>query len=455
MKRVMKRVLYASAAALALSAGGALADGHMPFAEGEGGFNWDSYNAFADATDMSGQSVTVAGPWLSPEADRFDILLNYFEAATGAEATYTGSDSFEQQIVIDAEAGSAPNLAVFPQPGLAAVMAGNGLLTPLGDEMGGWVNENYASGQSWVDLGTYADADGTDQFYGFFFNVNVKSLVWYSPENFEDADYEVPATMEDLLALSEQMVADGETPWCIGLGSGSATGWPATDWVEDIMLRTQTPDVYDMWVTNEIPFNDPRVVNAIETFGIFARNNDWVQGGAGAVATTDYRESPAGLFASPPGCYMHRQASFIPAFFPDGTVVGEDADFFYFPSFEGEDLGNPVLGGASLVAVTDMNDATMAFMEFLQTPFAHEVMMAQGGFLTPHSGVNLDTYSSAIESGQGEILLNATTFRFDASDLMPGAIGAGSFWTGMVDYAGGADAAEVAAEIQQSWDALK
>ncbi len=451
----MKKTLYTGAAALALTAGMAMADGHgMVFPVGEGDFSWDSYEAFASANDFSGETVTIAGPWLSPEADRFDALLAYFEAATGAEATYTGSDSFEQQIVIDAEAGSAPNIAVFPQPGLAANMAGNGLLTPLGDDMASWVTDNFAAGQSWVDLGTYADEAGADQFYGFFFNVNVKSLVWYSPENFEDAGYDVPASMEDLLALSEQIVADGGTPWCIGLGSGAATGWPATDWVEDIMLRTQTPDVYDGWVSNEIPFNDPRVVNAIETFGTFARNDDWVMGGAGAVATTDFRDSPAGLFASPPGCYMHRQASFIPAFFPDGTVVGEDADFFYFPSFDGEDLGNPVLGGGTLMAVTDPSDATMAFMEFLQTPVAHEIMMAQGGFLTPHSGVNLDTYENASLRGQGEILLGATTFRFDASDLMPGAIGAGSFWTGMVDYAGGADAEAVATAIQDSWDAL-
>ncbi|WP_370251848.1 ABC transporter substrate-binding protein [Nioella sp.] len=451
----MTKTFYASAAVLALTAGMAQADGHMAFAPGEGPFNWDSYNAYADAApDLSGQSVTISGPWLSPEADRFDNLLAYFEAATGADATYTGSDSFEQQIVIDAEAGSAPNIAVFPQPGLAAVMAGNGLLTPLGDDMAGWVTDNFAAGSSWVDLGTYADADGNDQFYGFFFNVNVKSLVWYVPENFEDAGYDVPTTMEELIALSDQIVADGETPWCIGLGSGAATGWPATDWVEDLLLRTQPPEVYDGWVTNEIPFTDERIVGAIETFGQFARNDDYVMGGAGAVATTDFRDSPTGMFSSPPGCYMHRQASFIPAFFPEGTVVGEDADFFYFPSYSEADLGNPVLGGGTLMAVTDPSDATMAFMEFLQTPFAHEIMMAQGGFLTPHAGVNLDAYETDTLRGQGEILLGATTFRFDGSDLMPGAIGAGTFWTGMVDYAGGADAADVAAAIQESWDAL-
>jgi alpha-glucoside transport system substrate-binding protein len=452
----MKNLLRACTAVAALTAGMAHADGHMIFAPGEGPFSWDSYNEWvSNAPDLSGQTVTIAGPWLDPEDGYFRNALEYFTHATGAEAIYTGSDSFEQQIVIDAEAGSAPNIAVFPQPGLAAVMAGNGQLSPLPDGSANWVRENYAAGQSWVDLGTYADENGDDQMYGFFYNVNVKSLVWYSPENFEDAGYEVPQSMEELRALTQQIAADGETPWCIGLGSGAATGWPATDWVEDMMLRTQTPEVYDQWVANEIAFDDPRVINAIEEFGWFARNDDYVSGGAGAVATTDFRDSPQGLFTSPPQCYMHRQASFVPAFFPEGVEFGVDTDFFYFPSYEAEDLGNPVLGGGTLMAITDPSDATNALMEFLRLPIAHEVMMAQTGFLTPHNGVNLDAYLNDTQRGLGQVLLDATTFRFDGSDLMPGAIGAGAFWTGMVDYAGGADAAEVAAEIQSSWDALQ
>jgi alpha-glucoside transport system substrate-binding protein len=452
----MKNTLLTGVAITALTAGAAMADGHLAFAPGEGPFSWDSYDAYAaTAPDLSGQTLTVFGPWLSPEAEIFSSMLTYFEDATGAEATYTGSDGFEQQIVIDAEAGSPPNIAVFPQPGLAANLAAQGLLSPLGGDMAAWVGENYAAGSSWVDLGTYADENGADQMYGFFYNVNVKSLVWYSPENFEDAGYEIPGTMEDLIALSEQIIADGETPWCIGLGSGPATGWPATDWVEDIMLRTQSPETYDAWVSNELPFNSPEVINAIETFGMFARNDAMVSGGAGGVAATDFRDSITGMFASPPQCYMHRQASFAPAFFPDDVVAGEDADFFYFPSFAGEDLGNPVLGGGTLMAVTDQSAATDAFMEFLKTPIAHELMMAQTGFLTPHSGVNLDAYKDGLLRGQGERLLNAPTFRFDAAALMPGAVGAGSFWTGMVDYVGGASAEDVASGIQDSWDAIK
>ncbi len=452
----MKKSLYIGVAAAAMTAGMAHADGHLAFAPGEGDFSWDTYEAYAaNAPDLSGQTVTIFGPWLSPEAEIFSSMLAYFEEATGADTAYTGSDSFEQQIVIDAEAGSAPNIAVFPQPGLAANLAEQGLLTPLGADAASWVTDNYAAGPSWVDLGTYGDADGNDQFYGFFFNVNVKSLVWYVPENFEDAGYDVPETMEDLIALSEQMIADGETPWCIGMGSGAATGWVGTDWVEDIMLRTQPPATYDAWVSNELPFNAPEVIEALDTFGMFAKNDDMVAGGAAAVATTDFRDSPAGMFASPPQCYMHRQASFAPAFFPEGTELGSDADFFYFPSFAGKDLGNPVLGGGTLMAVTDANDATMEFMKFLQTPIAHEIMMAQTGFLTPHTGVNLATYMDDTLRGQGEILQNATTFRFDASDLMPGAIGAGTFWTAMVDFTSGASAQDVADAVQDSWDALK
>ena len=445
----------AVAAVVALSVGTAHAQDALEFPIGEGDFNWDSYNAFAEANDLAGESLTVFGPWLGPDQVFVEKMIAYFEEATGADVSYVGSDSFEQQIMIDAEAGSAPNIAVFPQPGLAADMAERGFLTPLPESAGQFFLDSYAAGQSWVDLGTFAGAEGDDALYGFFYKVDLKSLVWYSPENFEDAGYEVPESMEELKALTDQIVADGDTPWCIGLGSGGATGWPATDWVEDMMLRTQPPEIYDEWVSNAIPFNDPKVVAAIEDFGYFARNDDYVAGGVGAVATTDFRDSPKGLFSSPPQCYMLKQASFIPAFFPEGTEVGADVDFFYFPAYADADLGKPVLGAGTMWSITNDNAAAQVFMEWLETPIAHEVWMAQSGFLTPHKDVNTELFGDPTIAQMNDILLNATTFRFDASDLMPGGVGAGSFWTGMVDYVGGADAETVATDIQKSWDALK
>ena len=401
------------------------------------------------------EQLTVFGPWLGPDQENVEAVLKVFAEKSGHDVRYVGSDSFEQQIVVDLEAGSAPNVAAFPQPGLASDMAARGFLTPLGEDVAAWLKDNYAAGDSWVALGTYKGKDGAEAFYGFPYKNDVKSLVWYIPENFEDAGYDVPQTMEELKALTEKIAADGGTPWCIGLGSGAATGWPATDWVEDMMLRTQSPEDYDAWVKNDLKFNDPKVVAAIDEFGWFARNDKYVAGGAGAVASTDFRDSPKGLFSSPPQCYMHRQASFIPAFFPEGTQVGEDVDFFYFPAYADKDLGTPVLGAGTTWVITNENQAAHDLIAFLQTPEAHETWMALKGFLTPFKGVNPDAFGDPTLKKMNEILLNATTFRFDGSDLMPGGVGAGSFWTGMVDYTGGKSAQDVADAIQSSWDALK
>ncbi|WP_281825509.1 ABC transporter substrate-binding protein [Jannaschia rubra] len=448
------RKLLTGTAITVLSMGAAAAQEIGPFTVGEGPFDWDGYQAFADATDLSGQTVTITGPWTGDEKAKFDNVMAVFEEATGANAEYSGSDSFEQDIVISARAGSAPNLAVFPQPGLAADMAGQGLLTPLPDGTADWLRDGYAAGDSWVDLATFEGPDGEEDLYGMFYRVDLKSLVWYSPAAFDEMGYDIPGTMEELKALTDQIVEDGGTPWCIGLGSGAATGWPATDWVEDMMLRLHAPEDYDAWVTNDLKFDDPKVIAAIEEFGSFARTDDYVAGGAQSVASTDFRDSPTGLFEIPPACYLHRQASFIPAFFPDDVEVGQDADFFYFPAFEGQDLGQPVLGAGTLFAITDPSDAANAMLEFLKLPIAHETWMAQGGFLTAHAGVNPEAYADDALRAQGEILRDATTFRFDASDLMPGEIGAGAFWTGMVDYVTGASAEDVGAAIQSRWDAL-
>ncbi len=446
----MKTRLIAGTAVLALAAGGALAQ-DLKFPVGEGGFNWDSYKAFDEAYNLDGQTITLFGPWRGEDQVLVESMLAYFEAASGVTVNYSSSEGYEQQLIIDAEAGSPPDVAVLPQPGLIAQLAAKGLVLPLAPETTQWLTDNYGAGASWAALGTYPGADGTAALYAFPYKADVKSLVWYSPENFEDAGYAIPATMEELKALTEKIVADGGTPWCIGLGSGGATGWPATDWVEDLLLRTQAPDVYDKWTSHQIPFNDPAIVAAIDEFGWFAKTDANVAGGAAAVASTDFRDSPKGLFSSPPQCYMHRQASFIPSFFPEGTKLGTDADFFYFPAYAGKELGSPVLGAGTLAFVMKESEAARAFMEWLKTPIAHEVWMAQTGFVTPHIGVNRDLYGSEALKKQGEILANATTFRFDGSDLMPGAVGAGTFWTAMVDYVSGKSAQEVADTVEASW----
>jgi alpha-glucoside transport system substrate-binding protein len=451
----MKKMLLLGAALAAL-AFSAPAQADLKFKPGEDSrFHWDNYEALKKV-DLKGETLTIFGPWRGEDEALVRSVLDYFIEATGVDLKYSSSENYEQQIVIDTQAGSPPNIAVLPQPGLIQDLASKGLLTPLGDDAANFVKDNYGAGQSWVDLGTYTGKDGKKQFFAFPYKADLKSLVWYSPDNFDEAGYEVPKTWEDMMKLSDQIVADGGTPWCIGLGSGGATGWPATDWVEDIMLRTQAPDVYDKWTRNEIPFNDPAVVNAMQIFADIATNDKYVDGGKAAVAATDFRDSPKGLFTVPPKCYMHRQASFISSFFPEGTKLGVDADFFYLPPFAAKpDLGKPVLGAGTFAMITKDSKAAREFIKFLEMPLAHEIWMAQSGLLTPLKTVNKDAYANDQLRKQGDILVNATTFRFDGSDLMPGKIGAGAFWTGMVDLVGGKSPEEVGTEIQKSWDAIK
>jgi len=417
----------------------------------------DTPSALGDLGSFEGETITVMGSMEGNDEVLLTNAVSCFEKATGATVKYSGSRDFAALIVADLRSNNAPNIAIFPQPGLAGDMAKEGHLVSLGQESADWMAENYGAGPSWVALGTYADADGKEDFYGFAYKMDVKSLVWYSPEQFEDNGYEIPDSMEGLLALSDQMVEDGNTPWCIGVESGNATGWTATDWMEDLMLRTTSPENYDRWVSNDLPFNSPEVINAMEVYGQFSRNDDYVAGGASSVATTFFGDAPKGLFSSPASCMMHRQASFIPSFFPkkgEELDAGE-ADFFYFPPYEEADLGSPVLGAGTLWTMTKDSPATRAFFEYLKEASAHEAWMSQGSFLTAHKGANVDAYATEATKKQGEILTSATTFRFDASDLMPGAIGAGAFWSEMTAFANGQDAQTTADNIQSAWDAIK
>ena len=275
------------------------------------------------------------------------------------------------------------------------------------------------------------------------------------PENFEEAGYEVPKTRKTDGA-DQKIVADGGMPWCIGLGSGGATGWPATDWVEDIMLRTQPPETYDKWTKNEIPFNDPAVVDAIEISARSPTTTRWSTAAPQAVAATDFRDSPKGLFAVPPKCYLHHQASFIPSFFPEGTKLGEDADFFYLPPMlPSRNSAIRFSAPARSSMITKDSKAARAFIEFLKTPLAHEVWMAQSRL--PHTAQDRQhgrlRQRRAEEAGRDPGQrhdLPLRRFRPDARQDRRGR-----FWTGMIDLVGGKPAADVAADIQKSWDAIK
>jgi alpha-glucoside transport system substrate-binding protein len=233
----------------------------LMFPKGQGDFSWDSLQKFADAhKDLSGQTLTVWDAWNDPgDKSQWEATLAYFTDATGVTVQDGSSKNYEEQARIDVQAGSPANITILPQPGLLADFAKQGKLTDLGADTTKFITDNFAAGSSWATLGQYPGPDGTAHQYAFPYKQEVKSLVWYSPDAFKEKGYTVPKTWEDLMALQDKIKADGGTPWCIGIESGGATGWPATDWIENLLLLTQPPQVYDDWVAGKVKFSDKKI----------------------------------------------------------------------------------------------------------------------------------------------------------------------------------------------------
>jgi alpha-glucoside transport system substrate-binding protein len=401
-------------------------------------------DASTEEESFEGETVTIFTAAEGEQVELFQQNFVQFSEETGIEVVVESSPDFETIALARAEAGDPYDIYNFPQPGLMADFARSGFLVDLGQ----FLTQDYMLtkySQSWLDLGT---VDGT--LSGVWHNADVKSLVWYAKESFDAAGYQIPQTWDEMLALSDQIVADGGVPWCIGFESGGATGWPGTDWVEDIMLRTASPEDYDAWVAGELAFDSPQVTNAFNVAGNIFFNPDYVYGGTTGILTTNFGDAPALLVGTPPSCYMMRQASFIAGFFAEGVEIGQQVDYFYLPPIDAA-YGSPVLGSGSLLAMGNDTPAGRRVMEFLTTGESARAEVEAGILIAPHLDASLDWYPNDLTRGFAEILTSADTFRFDASDLMPGAVGAGSFWTGIVDWVNGADLTTVLQGIDASW----
>jgi alpha-glucoside transport system substrate-binding protein len=391
--------------------------------------------------ELDGETVTVLGSIRDAEADEMTEAWEYFQSCTGATVEYEGTGEFESDMAVRVDGGNAPDIALFPQPGLMSNFTDT--LVPASEELTALTTEGWT--EDWVNYGT---VDGT--LYASPHSSNAKSFIWYSPSFFADNGYEVPATWDELIALSDQIAADGVTPWCAGFESGGATGWPGTDWIEDIVLREGT-DVYDQWVSHEIPFNDPQIVAAIDKAGTVLQNEDYIYGGTDTISATAFQE--AGFPITEGGCAFMRQASFYGAMWPAGTNVAEDGDVFAFRFPETNEGDNTMLVGGEFVAAFSDSEATEAFRQFLASELYHNARLQTGPWSTARQGVDPANATTPINQFATEILTDpAVTVRFDGSDLMPGAVGASSFWTGIIQWVDGDKTSQqMADDIEASW----
>ena len=403
----------------------------------------------AFAGEFKGTVVTMAGPFVDSDAVKFEQSVKSFEDKTGIDIQYAGSKEFEASISISIDGGNPPDIADFPQPGLLETQVKKGKVVDLNTFLDmGKLQANY--NQSWLDMATMEGPNGPIMA-GVWGRVNGKSLVWYPKKAFDEAGYKVPTTWDEMIALSDQIVADGDAPWCIGIESGAATGWAATDWMEEFMLRTTSLENYDKWVKGELKFDSPEVRKAAEAMSDLWFKEGYAYGGRQAIVTTSFGDSPKPMFENPPKCWMHKQGNFITSFFPEGLEAGVDYAFFYLPGIDPA-YGKPVLVAGDIYAMFNDRPEVRAVMEYFTTGASVEGWVRAGGAISPHKDSSLDWYTNSVDRGVAEIILNASSVRFDASDLMPGAVGSGSFWKSMTSYVSGSiDLDTALKEIDASW----
>ncbi|TDQ46593.1 ABC transporter substrate-binding protein [Actinorugispora endophytica] len=392
-------------------------------------------------------TVSVYASIRDEEAERMERSWQQFADCTGIDIQYEGSGEFEAQVQVKVDGGNAPDIALFPQPGLLARFIDAGDAVPAPDSVRTLAEEGWS--EDWLN---YATVDG--ELYGTPLGANFKSFVWYSPTYFSENGHEVPQTWDEMIALSDAIAADGVKPWCAGIESGDATGWPATDWIENVILREQGPDVYDQWVGHEIPFNDPQITEAFDRADEILRNEDYVNGGHGnvqTIGTTSFQD--AGMPILDDECGMYLMGSFYAAQWPEGTTVGEDGDVFAFnlPPVDPEE-GTPVMGGGEFVGAFADRPEVVAVREYLATAEYANSRAAEGAWFSAHQGLDLDGLEAPTDRLGAEILRDPeTVFRFDGSDLMPAAVGAGTFWRGMTNWINGEETDVTLDYIEDSW----
>lgn len=374
-----------------------------------------------------GGTVSVLGTWGGSEQESFQAMVAPFEEATGTRLEYEGTRDLNAVLTTRVQGGNPPDLAGLPGPGQMAEFAAAGHLVDLSDVLDlATMQEDYA--QSWIDLASY---DGHP--VGIFIKAALKGLIWYNPKHYTGPL--PPSNWDDLENWATETAASGTTPWCIGLESGAASGWPGTDWIEDFVLRQAGPDLYDQWYQGKLAWTSPEIRSAFEAFGAIVTDPKMVYGGPTTALTLNFGNGGDALFTDPPGCYLHHQASFITDFFVNNTPGIQpvtDFNFFGFPDINPQYSG-AVEAAGDLFGMFNDTPQARALLKYLTTPEAQAIWVQRGGALSPNKRVPAEAYPDPLAQQAGQILTSAEIVRFDASDLMPEAMN-NAFWSAILEY---------------------
>ena len=412
------------------------------------------------AGEFAGNTVTMQTQWIGGEGDSLQEALAPFQEATGIKINVAEVPAGQHETLVNVslQGGAAADIIQLAQPATVKAYGLDGLT---------------------LDVSTLMDAEKLsaempvsayqvdDQIFAIPWKIGLKSVVWYPIKAFADRGYEVPQTWDELVALADQIVADGEgSPWCHGIESSAATGWVITDWVEDVMIRTAGLDAANAWATGDLPFSSPEVKNAFDLVGQMLFTEGYVLGGNTAILATSVVDAADGMFTDDmanPSCWMHKQSDWLlPDFAPDMKatgetqyVLGEDIGLFYFPVID-EAQGRPVLFGGDGLMVTADRPEVRAVAQFLATPESIESWIKAGSAISPNNTTPVEWSAGNYKLETAATLISEAPFLvFDSGDVMPTVVGSGSFWTESVNWisANGENTDEVLAAIDATWPA--
>jgi alpha-glucoside transport system substrate-binding protein len=409
----------------------------------------------------TGLSVNIQTQWVAGEGANFAAALADFTTATGIAFKIDSIASSHETILrTRIEGGAPPDLAVLAQPTAVVAYGKDGKLI----DVASFMDATKLADEHPATIGPVSDGDS---IWGVPYKADVKSTVWYPIKAFDAKSYAVPTTFEELVALAETIKADGSHPFCASAGGpGTATGWQLTDWVEEVVLKTQGLDYYNDWITHDVTFTDPGIKAAFDKVGQLLFTDGYVEGGGTAIVNTDQKTPMDPMFnedTANPGCWMQKIPTWYgPDFFPDQRtsgspskyVIGEDIGIFAFPTIDPAHNGAEG-SGDTLIMMNDRPEVR-AVAEFLATPEGIQRWIEAGSAISSNQSTPADWYAGAYKlSVAAEIVANADFIGFDASDLMPASVGAGTFWTETVNWANnnGSNTDAVLQAIDASWPA--
>jgi alpha-glucoside transport system substrate-binding protein len=365
-------------------------------------------------------TITIFSLWGGSEQEAFQKVLTQFTKDTNIKTKYEAARDFLPVIRTRLAADNPPMVAIIPRPGFVAELAQDDVLIPL-EDLGldpDKIGENYTD--TWTNLATVDDT-----VYGVVAKANSKSTVWYKPQSFQENSFKIPTDWNQLIDITKQYKAKGETPWAAG-AQGDDNSWTLTDWFEQIYVRQAGPDKYSqLFETGEVKFNDQSVKDALNEM-LKIVNDQYMAGGIDTVLGISFVDSIGRVFGKNPKAEMFYEGGFVGGIAIDqvnpSLKPGTDIDFFEFPQIGGDDAGL-VVGSGDVAAAFVNNEDVAKLLDYLATPEAGRIWVSTGAIASPNKGVTEDAYPNELVSKEAKQLQDADVFRFDGSDLLPGTLG--------------------------------